>query len=82
VRADERNALVVPVTAVVRRGQLSLVFVVDADRRARMRAVTLGAPADDGIEILAGLSAGETVVVVPLPSLTDGAAVRAAGGQP
>jgi len=82
MRADVRDALVVPATAVVRRGQLSLVFVVDAERRARMRAVTIGAHADDGIEILAGVSAGEAVVVVPPPLLTDGAAVRAVGGQP
>jgi RND family efflux transporter MFP subunit len=82
VQAEMRDALVVPAAAVVRRGQLSVMFVVDADRRARMRAVTTGAHADQAIEVLAGLAAGETVIVMPPPLLTDGAAVRAAGGKP
>jgi RND family efflux transporter MFP subunit len=81
LQGDVRRALNVPAAAVMRRGQLSVVFVVDAEGRARLRAVNAGARADDAIEILAGLSAGERVVVSPVPSLTDGTAVRVAGGK-
>jgi multidrug efflux pump subunit AcrA (membrane-fusion protein) len=82
VQVEMRNALVVPAAAVVRRGQLSVVFVVDAEGHARMRAVTTGASADQAIEVPAGLSAGEAVIVMPPPLLTDGAAVRAVGARP
>jgi multidrug efflux pump subunit AcrA (membrane-fusion protein) len=60
---------------------LSLVYVLD-EGHARMRAVTPGAAAGDAVEILAGLSAGEAVVVAPPPALTDGAPVRVAGATP
>lgn len=78
----ERNALVIPESALVRRGQLSLVFVVDAGRRARMRAITPGARAGDAVEVLAGIQPGERVVVNPPAPLVDGAEVRATGGRP
>ena len=71
----------VPASALVRRGQLSLVYVLD-EGHARMRAVTPGAAAGDAVEILAGLAAGEVVVMAPPPALTDGAPVRVAGGTP
>jgi hypothetical protein len=47
-----------------------------------MRAVTPGAVADDAVEILAGLSVGEAVIVAPFTEVTDGAAVRVAGVTP
>ena len=78
----ERKALVVPESAVVRRGQLSLVFVVDASRHARMRAITPGARAGDSVEVLAGIQPGETVVLNPHAPLVDGSEVRAIGGRP
>lgn len=72
-----RQALAVPASAVVRRGQLSLVFVA-ADGVARLRAVTTGPTAADHVEILAGLSSGESVVITPPASLADGALLKPA----
>ncbi len=80
--SDKRDALAVPSSAIVRRGQLSLVFVVDSSRRARMRAITTGARSRDAAEVLAGIQPGETVVTSPPASLIDGAEVRATGGRP
>jgi RND family efflux transporter MFP subunit len=56
-----REVLRVPPAAVIQRGQLTSVFVVDADGVARMRLVTLG---QDG-EVLSGLDAGERIVTSP-----------------
>ena len=80
--SGERKALVVPDLALVRRGQLSLVFVVDSSRHVQMRAMTAGARGGDSVEVLAGLQPGETVVVNPPASLTDGAEVRPTGARP
>jgi hypothetical protein len=74
------RAIVVPATAVVRRGQLAFVFTVDAGQ-ARLRQVSPGATTSAGIEIAAGLSAGESVIVSPGGALTDGARVSAAGSR-
>ncbi len=52
----------VPVTAVVRSGQESFVYVVEGGR-ARRREVVTGLEADDLVEILEGLEPGELVVI-------------------
>ena len=74
-----RQAIVVPATAVLRRGQLAFVFTVSADGTARMRPVSLGQTTGTGIEIAAGLSAGESLIAAPPETLTDGARVRVEG---
>jgi RND family efflux transporter MFP subunit len=71
-----RAALAVPREALVTRGQLPTLFVVE-DGRARMRVVRVGESAGV-VEILAGLIAGEQVIVPPPPGLRDGDAVRSA----
>ena len=73
----DRQALTVPAGAVVRRGQLSGLFVVDAGGIARLRWVRIGRPAGDSVEILSGLGAGERFVAAPPAELVDGALVVA-----
>ena len=75
-----RRALTVAQSAVVRRGQLAFVFVIDAVGVARLRAISPGAESGDLIEVLAGFAEGEAVVVSPPASLTDGRAVTASAG--
>jgi hypothetical protein len=61
--ADAR--LFVPARAVVRRAELSGVYVLGADGRALLRQVRLGRLQGDRVEVLAGVSAGERVVLDP-----------------
>jgi RND family efflux transporter MFP subunit len=74
--AGQAEALRVPTAAAVERGQLTGVFVVEGGNVARLRLVTLGARADDRVEVLSGLRAGEAVVVAGVEQLGDGARVR------
>lgn len=74
-----RNGLAVPASAVVRRGQLTFVYIVDRENRARLRAVSPGIAAGDRLEILAGLRENDVVITSPPPSLIDGAPVAGAG---
>ena len=67
-----RQAVTAPAPAVLTRGQLRLVFVVSPDNIARLRAIRTGDTFGDRVEVLAGLSAGETVVVSPPLALADG----------
>jgi RND family efflux transporter MFP subunit len=76
--AASRQALTVPLSAVVRRGQLTSVFVVGGDNRARLRLVQLARTSGERVEVAAGLDSGEQVVVQPPPALVDGAPVRPA----
>jgi RND family efflux transporter MFP subunit len=76
--AGSREALVVPRAAMVPQGQLSTVFVVAAQGRARMRVVRTGESDRDRVEVVAGVAPGELVVVAPPPGLRDGDPVRSA----
>ncbi|MFW5926896.1 MAG: efflux RND transporter periplasmic adaptor subunit [Wenzhouxiangella sp.] len=71
---DERESLVVPAGSVVRRPAGTVVYVVD-EETAIERPVVTGLSVAEGVEILDGLEAGETVVVDGAGFLSDGAAV-------
>ena len=72
-----RRALTVPADALVARGQLDAVFVVDGDR-AKYRVIEAGQRTDDNVEVRAGLAAGERVVRGAPPALADGTRVTTA----
>jgi RND family efflux transporter MFP subunit len=71
-----RTIVTVPRAAVRRQGNRDVVYVVRGERIER-RAVSLGgAPADDPVEIVSGLAAGEQVVTDGPSELADGDPVR------
>lgn len=70
-----RQAVTVPAAAVMDRGQLQSVFVVE-DGCARNRLVTTGKREADALEVLSGLSAGEKVVSPAASGVADGARVE------
>jgi len=61
----ERTALLVPRTAIVERGQLQGIYVLDQNRVAGLRYITLGKPAAQQVEVLAGLQPGEMLIGDP-----------------
>jgi RND family efflux transporter MFP subunit len=67
----ESDVLLAPIAALTRHGQMERVFVV-TDGRAVLRLVKTGRAHGDRLEILAGLNAGEQVVVSPPAALRDG----------
>jgi len=71
-----RPVTLVPKAAVVAQGKDSFVFVVIGDHVER-RAIQTGGTDGDRIEVTAGLSSGERVVVMVPATLTDGAKIIA-----
>jgi RND family efflux transporter MFP subunit len=70
-----RQVVSIPPAAMVEHGQLQSVFAIE-DGRARTRLVTTGQRGQTGLEVLSGLSEGETLVS-PVPTgLADGARVE------
>jgi len=65
----------VPKSAVKTEGNQTVVFVVRPDNTVERRAVRVGGTDGDRQEVVAGLRAGERVVVTPPPAMLDGAKV-------
>lgn len=72
---NSRPVLAVPAAAVVARGQLQSVFVIE-DGWARDRLITTGRRGAGGLEVLSGLTAGEKVVSPVAAGIVDGARVE------
>ena len=61
----ERSSLLIPQSAVVERGQLQGVYVLDLNGIASLRYVTLGKKSGTQAEVLAGLQESERLVTKP-----------------
>jgi membrane fusion protein, multidrug efflux system len=61
----QRTSLLIPRTAVIERGQLQGIYVLNENRIAGLRYITLGKPSAQKVEVLAGLQAGEMLIGDP-----------------
>jgi RND family efflux transporter MFP subunit len=61
----QKQAIAVPRSAVLDRGQLQSVYVLGENDIATLRYVTLGSQSGDRVEVLSGLTAAEKIVVDP-----------------
>jgi len=80
-RADltvaERPVMRIPAAAVVQKGQLTGVFIVDQDDTARFRLIRTGRTAGDQVDVISGLAPGTRLVAAPPLQLANGSAVEA-----
>ena len=70
------NALTVPVQAIRRTEDKTSVLVVDAQNRVQSREVEVGVESSNEVEVLAGLTEGERVIVGNLGSYQPGEPIR------
>jgi RND family efflux transporter MFP subunit len=75
VPLSESAVLRVPASAVIRRGQMELLFVLK-DGRAELRLVKTGKQIGDEIEVVSGVEAGEQVITEGAAGLVDGQPVE------
>jgi RND family efflux transporter MFP subunit len=72
---EPKTVIAIPAAAVVSRGQVKSVYVVEQGS-ARNRLVTLGGGRDGQVEVLSGLTAGEKIVAMPPEEIADGSPVE------
>lgn len=70
-----QKVVAIPAAALLERGQLQSVFVVETGL-AHIRLVTTGRRMGDAVELLSGLNEGERIVLPVPPGLQDGASVE------
>jgi RND family efflux transporter MFP subunit len=71
VPVGESTSMRVPTLAVVQRGQMEILFVVE-NQHARLHLVKTGRRVNDEMEILSGLDSGDSVVLDNPQQLVDG----------
>lgn len=62
ISLGKKEAILVPQTAVVNRGQLTYVYVVDTENVASLRLVKLAESKDGFVEVQSGLNEGEKII--------------------
>ncbi|HEX2531458.1 MAG TPA: efflux RND transporter periplasmic adaptor subunit [Burkholderiaceae bacterium] len=72
IRGGAAQRLYVPVSAVVRRAEMTGVYVIDANGRPVLRQVRLGRAQNERVEVLAGVSPGERVALDPQAAAKGG----------
>lgn len=70
IQTGERDGILVPSTAILQRGELAGVYVL-IDGQPRLRQVRVGEDLNGQTEILAGLQAGDEIIVDALAQLAD-----------
>ena len=75
VPVAEVNAISVPASAVIVRGQMEIAFVVE-NGKAQMRLVKSGKHLEGETEVVSGLNPGEQIVVDGAAQLVDGQPVE------
>ncbi|MBW7996383.1 MAG: efflux RND transporter periplasmic adaptor subunit [Candidatus Glassbacteria bacterium] len=75
-RTGTDETISVPETAIVRRGQLTGLFVLDDENTTRLRWVRLGRTSGERVEVLSGLTAGERIVTGKLRQMREGVTVQ------
>jgi RND family efflux transporter MFP subunit len=65
ISRGDKSAVLAPRSAVVHRGQLQAVYVVESSGTAALRYVTLGNSYADEVEIFSGLDGGENLIADP-----------------
>ncbi len=73
-----RKVITVPRDWLIRRGQLTGLFTLSQNQEAMLRWVRTGKSYGDQVELLSGLSAGETVLIAQSEPIIDGRKVEVA----
>jgi RND family efflux transporter MFP subunit len=76
--AEQNEGVRVPAAAIGLREAKPVAFVVGAEQKVERRALTLGRTMGEDRQVLAGLTAGEVVVLSPPPTLADGGQIQVA----
>ncbi len=76
---EERQALVVPMTAVGFEGETRFVYLLEGEgeqQKAKRQIIELGLVRGDMAEVVSGLESGDKLIVSGIQRLNDGAAVK------
>ena len=75
-RVGQKQAIQVPQKAILKRGQLVGVFIVDPSGVVRLRLIQTGKAYGDRVEVLSGINDGDRIIVEGLEKAKEGDRVQ------
>ena len=72
----KENAIAIPRKAVIERGELEQVYIVDSENIAHLRLIKTGKVYGDRVEVLAGIREGERIIVGGVEKVRDRARIE------
>ncbi len=81
IPVGKKEAIMLPVRAIVERGQLSGVYTVDGDGVITYRILRLGKEQNGSVEVLSGLRVNERVITEGVEKASDGGILREVKGE-
>jgi multidrug efflux pump subunit AcrA (membrane-fusion protein) len=75
---DGKEAFMIPSSALILQGQLTGIFVLNAEKTAHFRIIRTGRKIGEQVEIISGIKEGTCYVVSPPAELKEGMKVEAA----
>ena len=73
VNTTIRDMPIIPTTAIIRRGSLPAIFVLNRENKAEMRLIRLGDEVDhEHVAVLSGVRPGEQIFASPPPGIKSG----------
>jgi len=76
IPSGRRQVVMVPEKAVLEKGQLQGVYIVNTEGIVNYRLVRLGAKSGQQIEVLSGLKSGDRIIIEGLDNTVDGGVVK------
>ena len=68
----KKDAITVPKSAIVEKGELTGVYTVDSENVISYRLIRTGKTYSDKVEVLSGLSDGDKIITVGVEKAIDG----------
>jgi multidrug efflux pump subunit AcrA (membrane-fusion protein) len=72
----QRQVIQVPQRAILQKGQLVGVFIVDPSNTVQLRLIKTGKPYGDRVEVLAGIEDGDRIIVEGMEKTKEGDRVQ------
>lgn len=76
IHVSKKDAITVPKTAIVQKGELTGVYAVDTENVISYRLIRAGKTHGDNVEVLSGLSDGDKIITVGAEKVVDGAKIN------
>ncbi len=76
IPVEKKNAIVVPIIAITKKGELTGIYAVDENNIISYRLVRVGKKFGENVEILSGIDDGDKIITIGADKAVDGGRIK------